>query len=66
MDINRRIAASICAETAASMVRTMPLSCAAPAMMLRAVPAWNSPTVSTAGESGFTSRLTIVWSCATR
>ena len=62
----RRTAASIFSDRPGSSVRTMPLSSAVPAMTLRARPAWNSPTVTTAGEIGFTSRLTTVWSCDTK
>src|SRR5260370_583657 len=62
----RRMACSIFSESPASMVRTMPLSTAVPAMMLRAVPACSSPTLSTAAETGFTSRLTMACTSETR
>src|SRR5262249_28543363 len=61
----RRTPCSIFSARPGCIVRTIPLSTALPAMMLRAVPACSSPTVSTAGETGFTSRLTIVCSCDT-
>ena len=48
------------------MVRTLPLRIAVGAITLRAVPLWNSPIESTAGESGATSRLITVCTWATK
>ncbi len=46
------------ARSSGDHVRTVPVSHARPAMMFRASPPWNSPTVTTTGSNGETSRLT--------
>jgi hypothetical protein len=45
--------------------RTVSSSLASSGMTLRLVPAWNVPTVMTAGSNGRTSRATTVWSVTT-
>ena len=60
------MAASARSRAGTCRVRTVPRSVQVSGMMLRAVPAWMAPTVTTQGWTGATSRETTVCSCVTR
>ncbi len=61
----RRATSAISAEVAGSTVRTVASKLATSGMMLRLVPAWNVPTVSTAGANASTDRDSAVCSAST-
>jgi len=61
----RSIDASTRCRTSGLYVRTVSSSFTSSGMMLRFVPPWIAPTVTTAGSSGEFSRLTIVCSAST-
>ena len=61
----RRISPSACARRALSCVRTVPTISTVSAMMLKRLPPWISPNVSTSGTCGSTARETIVCAAVT-
>ncbi len=61
----RSMAETICRCTLSSKARMLRASVARSGMTFAFVPAWNSPTVTTAGWRGSISRDTMVWSRVT-
>ncbi len=61
----RSIEARTRLRTSGLYVRTVMSNFTSSGMMLRLVPPWNEPTVTTAGSSGESSRLTMVCNAST-